>query len=123
MKGSREPAESRGIKFIGCCGAYCRTCRNLALGHCKGCKVGYEDGQRSMERAKCRIKICCFGTRELETCAECSELDHCRVLAKFHGKNAPEYGRYRESLEFICENGYAEFAKRAKAWRRGYGEF
>jgi len=34
------------IKFIGCCGAYCKTCPPLIQNYCKGCKLGYNTGQK-----------------------------------------------------------------------------
>ena len=35
---------------IGCCGAYCGTCREYQK-TCKGCKPGYLDGSRDLSRA------------------------------------------------------------------------
>ena len=47
------------IREIGCCGAYCKTCRMASTGsQCKGCKLGYEEGQRDINKAKCKIKTC-----------------------------------------------------------------
>ena len=40
---------------IGCCGAYCKTCREYQKS-CKGCKQGYLDGSRDLSRAKCRFE-------------------------------------------------------------------
>ena len=34
---------------IGCCGAYCGTCREFEK-TCKGCKPGYLDGSRDLNR-------------------------------------------------------------------------
>ena len=110
-----------GARFIGCCGAYCKTCRSFVLGSCKGCKLGYDEGRRNIARARCRIKVCCFGEKKLETCAECSECGDCVILAAFHGKNWPEYAKYKESLEFVRVHGYPEFCKRAKDWRAAHG--
>jgi hypothetical protein len=117
--GSRKADEGR---FIGCCGAYCKTCRSFVLGSCKGCKLGYDEGKRSMARARCRIKVCCFGEKKQETCAECSGYGDCDILAAFHGKKWPEYRKYKESLEFIRAHGCQEFCRRAKDWRRADGE-
>jgi len=33
------------IMEIGCCGAYCKTCKAFVDKTCKGCKVGYEKGE------------------------------------------------------------------------------
>ena len=38
-----------GIDEIGCCGAYCKTCREYQ-DTCKGCKPGYLDGSRDLRR-------------------------------------------------------------------------
>ncbi len=117
--GSRLAGE---IIFIGCCGAYCKTCRALILGHCNGCKLGYDDGKRSIAKARCKIKLCCLGDKKLETCADCPEYEECGVLAAFHNKNAREYKMYRESLEYIRAHGYMEFVKRGKDWKRACGK-
>ncbi len=122
MKGNCGSGGASEDRFIGCCGAYCKTCRPFILGHCRGCKLGYDDGKRDIARAKCKIKVCCFGTRKQETCAECPEYDTCDVLADFHGKKSREYKNYRESLEFIRANGYPEFVKRARVWKRACGK-
>lgn len=122
MKGRGGDRDSGDIRLIGCCGAYCRTCRSLILGSCRGCKLGYEEGKRDIARARCRMKVCCFGTRKLETCAECPEYATCETLAGFHGKNGHQYRKYRDSLDFIRAHGHPEFVRRAKGWKRAYGE-
>lgn len=45
---------------IGCCGAYCKTCKVYTVKACKGCKIGYENGERDVAKAKCSIKRCCM---------------------------------------------------------------
>ncbi len=87
-----------------------------------GCKLGYEEGKRSLAKARCRIKVCCYGVKMLETCAECSEYDDCDTLAAFTKRKGRLGKKYRESLEFIRANGYAEFVRRGKDWKRHYGE-
>lgn len=109
-------------RFIGCCGAYCRTCRSFVRGDCKGCKLGYDDGERDIARARCRVKVCCFARNGWETCAECPKSDACETLGAFHRKKWNEYEGYRQSLEFIRENGYTAFIDRAKGWTKAYGE-
>lgn len=84
--------------------------------------MGYEDGQRDIDRARCKIKVCCYARHGWETCAECPQSDHCEVLQALHNKKWKEYEGYRQSLEFIRENGYNAFARVAKDWKRGYGE-
>ena len=122
MKRTRVPKGIPDERYIGCCGAYCRTCRSFVAGSCKGCRLGYETGERDIARARCRIKRCCFGDRGLETCAECPEFDRCGTLAAFHGKRCKEYGRYRKSLEFIRREGYPAFIERSEGWEKAYGE-
>jgi len=109
------------IRLIGCCGAYCRTCPPFRTGYCKGCKLGYEAGQRDIKNAKCKMKVCCFGTRTLETCADCSGYLGCEIILGFHAKNGFKYRKYKQSIEFIRENGYAEFLRMASDWRCAYG--
>jgi len=41
--------------YIGCCGAYCKTCKPFITKNCKGCKIGYEPGGRDLSKAKCKI--------------------------------------------------------------------
>lgn len=122
MKRGERPLEPSGAELIGCCGAYCRTCRSFVLGNCKGCRLGYDEGERDISRTRCMIKVCCIRDKGLGTCAECPEFDRCRTLAAFHGKRWKEYGRYRESFEFIRREGYPAFIERSKGWEKAYGE-
>jgi hypothetical protein len=66
------------------------------------------------------MKVCCFVTRQYETCAECPEYG-CDILAEFWQKKGYKYGKYKESLEFIHAKGYREFIERAKDWKSAYG--
>jgi hypothetical protein len=91
-------------------------------GYFKGCKLGYDDGKRDITKAKCKMKVCCFSIKKQETCDVCPELQGCDILADFHDKNGYKYRKYKESLEFIKANGYAEFVERAKDWKRAYGK-
>ena len=106
------------IREIGCCGAYCKTCiiwqttRYPRERACAGCKLGYGQGGRDLSKAKCRIKVCCFRDRGLETCADCAEYP-CAVLREFWGKNGTKYKQYMRQIEFIRENGYDAFLRRA----------
>ena len=55
------------IREIGCCGAYCKTCRSYTTGNnCRGCKLGYESGERDINKAKCKIKVCCCKEKNLK---------------------------------------------------------
>jgi hypothetical protein len=108
--------------YIGCCGAYCKTCKAFREGFCKGCKLGYENGERDINRAKCRMKVCCFGERKLETCADCPDYAECRTIREFYGKNGYKYKKYEDALEFIRKNGYPKFIRLAGKWRGAYGK-
>ena len=70
-----------GTEKIGCCGAYCGTCREY-LKTCKGCKPGYLDGSRDLNRARCKMKKCCL-TKGHITCADCEEYEHCETVQAF----------------------------------------
>jgi hypothetical protein len=104
------------VREIGCCGAYCRTCRPYTTGFCRGCKIGYEKGQRDIDRARCRIKVCCFRDRGLETCADCPDYP-CKLFDKYFSKKGWKYKQTRRQLEFIREYGYKKFLKIANKWR------
>ncbi|MDD4897758.1 MAG: hypothetical protein PHY70_00015 [Methanocellales archaeon] len=111
------------IREIGCCGAYCKTCRALAEGSCRGCKLGYESGERDIDRSKCKMKVCCFKERKLETCADCPDYVSCRMIQDFYNKKGYKYKKYRQSIEFIRKNGYDDFIKIADSWKGPYGKF
>ena len=70
-------------RYIGCCGAYCKTCKLFIESYCKGCKLGYDTGERDINKAKCKIKLCCFKERQLVTCADCSDFASCKICAPF----------------------------------------
>ncbi len=108
------------IISIGCCGAYCKTCRPFKEGYCKGCKLGYGKGKRNIKDAKCKMKVCCF-KKNLETCADCPSYPSCKIITEFHNKHGFKYKKYKQSIEFIRKNGYAEFLKTASAWKCAYG--
>ncbi len=108
--------------YIGCCGAYCRTCRAFKEGACKGCKIGYENGERDITKARCKIKKCCFAEKKLQTCADCPKYEKCKTMGDFHSKEGYKYKKYKESTLFIKENGYAKFLKTAKGWKGAYGK-
>ncbi|MBN1288414.1 MAG: DUF3795 domain-containing protein [Actinobacteria bacterium] len=110
------------VKNIGCCGAHCGTCRANADGSCRGCKLGYETKERDINRSKCRMKICCFREKELETCADCPDYLDCRIIQDFYLRNGYKYKKYKQSIEFIRENGYAQFINKASGWKGPYGK-
>ena len=108
--------------YIGCCGAYCGTCKPFNTGACKGCKIGYDNGQRDINKAKCRMKVCCFKEKGLDTCADCPDFSSCEILSDFYGKKGHKYKKYKQSIEFIIKNGYGEFQKQADEWKNAYGK-
>jgi hypothetical protein len=111
------------IREIGCCGAYCKTCPALIDKSCRGCTLGYEHGERDIDKAKCKMKVCCFKERGYETCADCPDYLSCEILNEFYGKKGYKYKKYRQALEFIRENGYAKFIEIADTWRGPYGKY
>jgi hypothetical protein len=112
------------VAEIGCCGAYCRTCRALApRGQCLGCKLGYSGGQRDINKARCAIKLCCFRDRGYETCADCAGYAGCELIQGFYRKNGYKYRKYRQAIEFIRSDGYAGFLTIADGWRGPYGKY
>ncbi len=112
------------VREIGCCGAYCKTCRASITGSiCRGCKLGYESGERDISKSRCKIKVCCFRDRRFETCADCPDYPFCRIIQDFHNKKGYKYRKYRQSVEFIKENGYARFIEIADNWKGPYGRF
>jgi hypothetical protein len=110
------------IREIGCCGAYCKTCHALEDGSCLGCKLGYENGKRDINKAKCRIKLCCFREKGFETCADCPDYSGCGIIQGLYNKKGYKYRKYRQSAEFIIENGYDNFIKMADKWKGPYGK-
>ena len=106
---------------IGCCGAYCKTCRAFRDGHCRGCRLGYDTGQRDLSRAKCRMKLCCMVERHLDTCAECDDFSSCTILQEWYGKASGKYRRYKESAEYVREHGSDRFVEIADGWKDACG--
>jgi len=110
------------IKELGCCGAYCGKCRTLKEHSCKGCKLGYEGGERDIARARCRIKVCCIG-KGYNSCADCPDISKCEIIDEFSRKKGYKYGKYREALRFIRDHGYLKFFEIADAWKNAYGKY
>ena len=109
------------ISLIGCCGAYCGSCPPLKDNVCKGCKMGYDDGKRDIQAARCAMKRCCLIEKKVSTCADCPEYEGCRIIGGFFEKKGYKYRKYRQSLEFIRKFGYPAFITAARAWKRAYG--
>ena len=105
---------------IGCCGAYCKTCRVYGQ-TCKGCKIGYADGSRDLEKVRCRIKVCCI-KKGYVSCADCAQMDSCPTLQAFLNHPGYKYGKYKQSIAYIRTQGYAAFLERAANWTGAYGK-
>jgi hypothetical protein len=109
------------IIYIGCCGVYCKTCKPYIDGFCKGCRLGYEDGKRDINKAKCIIKLCCMKEKEYETCADCAEFLSCeKIITKF-GKEKYNYKKCMQCLDYIKKNGRDKFIKIASKWKGPFG--
>ncbi|MEN6340796.1 MAG: DUF3795 domain-containing protein [Clostridiaceae bacterium] len=106
---------------IGCCGAYCKTCKVFVSGVCKGCKLGYDTGERDIAKAKCAMKVCCIA-KGFDCCADCAEFETCLTLAAFYGHDGYKYKKYREAAAFIRAHGYEAFLRQADGWNGAYGK-
>ena len=107
---------------MGCCGAYCKTCRALSEKTCKGCKLGYDNGDRDINKAKCKIKVCCIHKTNY-SCADCRDYTECPLLNEFYSKNGDKYKKYQQAIEFIRENGYDNFFEIADKWNNAYRKY
>jgi hypothetical protein len=110
-----------GRNEIGCCGAYCGSCRVYGVA-CKGCKIGYASGERDIGKARCAMKVCCV-TRRFVSCGDCPEFETCPTLHEFFGKTGYKYGKYRQALEYIRGHGIDEFVAVADTWTSAYGRY
>lgn len=109
-------------RYIGCCGAYCKTCKPYVEGFCKGCKLGFDTGERDINKVKCKIKLCCFKERKLDTCADCPDLISCNIIGSWYSKSGYKYKKYKQAIEFIKKSGYARFISLADRWKGAYGK-
>lgn len=107
---------------IGCCGAYCKTCKVYAQNLCKGCKIGYDTGERDLSKAKCAMKVCCV-RRGLVSCASCEAYATCVTLAEFYGHESYKYKKYKQATEYIRAYGYEAFLRQADRWNGAYGAY
>ena len=85
------------IRFIGCCSAYCKTCKSFVKGLCKGCKLGYDEGERDINKTKFKIKLGCFKKNKLENCADYQDYPTCTIIQNFYNKKPLEYKQYKQS--------------------------
>jgi len=115
------------IREIGCCGAYCKRCiiwqkeKYPYEKTCRGCKIGYESTARDKSKTKCKMKVCCFMERKMETCADCPDFP-CAILEAFWNKNGWKYKQYKKQLEFIRQSGYENYLIRADKWKSAHGK-
>lgn len=109
-------------RYIGCCGAYCKTCKAFLEHFCKGCKLGFDTGERDIKQAKCKIKVCCFRDMNLDTCADCSKLIDCQIINEWYNHTGYKYKKYKEAIEFIRKRGYSDFIRFADEWKGAYGK-
>lgn len=110
------------LSHLGCCGAYCATCKVFAAGLCKGCKLGYDTLERDITKAKCSYKVCCI-KKGLGSCAECADYDTCESIQSFHNHSGYKYGKYKQAVAYIREHGYDKFFDIADTWTNAYGKF
>ena len=85
------------------------------------CKIGLDTGEREIRKAKCRIKICCFGDNRFDTCADCSKFESCNLIGSWYVKKGYHGEKYKQSLEYIKKNTYSEFIKVADKWKGASG--
>jgi hypothetical protein len=109
------------ILEIGCCGAYCKTCPELRNSRCRGCKIGYLNGDRDIEKAKCTMKVCCI-KKGLNTCADCTTYSECTTIRDFYDKKSYKYKKYEQATQCIREKGYTRFLSVADTWKNQYGK-
>jgi hypothetical protein len=109
------------ILEIGCCGAVCKTCIPYKNNICRGCKIGYDKGERDIKKARCKIKVCCIN-KSFITCGDCSKYLSCKLIQGLYAKNGYKYKKYKESMEFIRNNGYEEFLNKITLWKCAYGQ-
>jgi len=120
-------AKEMTVKEIGCCGAFCKPCMSWQKKKypdkkvCSGCKLGFESGERDISKAKCKMKVCCFVERKLETCADCPNYP-CEILDAFWSRNGWKYKQYKKQLEFIKQYGYEKYLLSADKWKRATGK-
>jgi hypothetical protein len=84
--------------------------------------LGYDNGERDISKAKCKIKVCCL-QRKLNSCADCKKYYSCPTIQSFYAKNGYKYKKYQEATEFIRINGYNKFIIIADNWKMQYGKY
>jgi len=110
------------IEEIGCCGAYCGTCKVKKENLCHGCKIGYASSTRDISKVKCKMKVCCL-EKQYNSCADCGKYVSCNIIQGFFEKKGYKYKKYKEALDFIKANGYKKFMTIADEWKMQYGKY
>lgn len=108
--------------YVACCGCYCKTCKMFINKSCRGCKLGYDNKKRDINKAKCKIKICCYKDKNLTTCADCVNFQKCSIISNRFKVGSNDNKKCMESLEYIKNNGYDAFIKKAKKWKSYWGK-
>ncbi len=108
--------------YIGCCGAYCEKCKAFVDKSCKGCKIGYDTKERDINKAKCKIKLCCFRDKKLDTCADCDQFSNCKIFNNKFKIGTRDNKKCQESLNFIKNEGYDKFLLKTKNWKSHIGK-
>ncbi len=108
--------------YISCCGFYCKTCKVFNSNLCKGCLLGYQTKERDINKAKCKIKLCCYQENKYSTCAECNEFSNCKIIASRFKPGTYQHKKCIQNLEFIRSNNTKNFIKIAKNWKNHYGK-
>jgi len=108
--------------YIACCGCYCKTCKAFISNSCRGCIIGYETKERDINRAKCKIKICCYKEKKLSTCAECKDFSKCALIAGRFKAGSYDNKKCLEALEYIKNYGKNNFMDKANKWKGHFGK-
>ena len=112
----------KSLNYIACCGCYCKTCKEFVNNLCKGCKLGYDTNERDINKAKCKIKICCYKEKNLTTCADCIDFSDCTIISSRFKVGTYTNNKHMECLHFIRDNGYDNFIEIADNWKNHYGK-
>lgn len=113
----------KDIEYIACCGCYCKTCKAYQSYNCRGCKLGYNNNERDINKTKCKIKLCCFKVKRLKTCADCDDFDQCIIISNRFKPGTRDNKKCLESLFYIKNQGYESYLNMANKWKNHFGKF
>ena len=57
------------------------------------------------------------------SCADCAEYSMCEIIQTLHEHVGYKYGKYKEAIQFIKQNGYFSFLRIANTWKMQYGKY